>query len=110
MAPRVRPMQGAGGTVSTYRPQPGVFAGRPPCADCGAAYRLHREHTEPCEARALRGIGGCWCGRLGAPFCPEAYRPGTLEVAQRELAAAEASGDQARVFVARGEVQRLTGK
>lgn len=47
----------------------------------------------------------------GEPLlCPEAYRPGTLEVAQRELAAAEASGDQARVFVARGNLQRLVGR
>lgn len=41
--------------------------------------------------------------------CPEIYRPGTLEAAQRELAAARVSGDESRVFVARGEVQRLGG-
>jgi len=96
--------------MSAYQPQPGVFAGRPPCAACGAAYRLHRQHTAPCDARAARGLGGCWCDRLGAPFCPEAYRPDTLEVAQRELAAAEASGDPAREFVARGNLQRLAGR
>lgn len=69
-----------------YQPQEGVYAGRPPCAECGAAFRLHRD---------------------GA--CPEAYRPDSLEEAQRGLAAAEASGDPDRVFIARGEVQRLGG-
>jgi hypothetical protein len=96
--------------VSTYQPMPGVYPGRPPCANCHAARRLHRDHTAPCEARAERGIGGCWCARLGAPFCPEAYRPTTVEVARRELEAAEATGDQARIFVARGNLQRLEGR
>lgn len=81
--------------MSTYQAQPGVFAGRPPCARCGAAWRLHHRTT-------IR--------HADVRLCPEAYRPDTLEVAQRELAAAEASGDQARIFVARGEVQRLAGK
>lgn len=76
---------------ASYAPAPGVYAGRPPCAHCGAAYRLH----------GYRGLGQ----RL--ELCPVRYRPPTLEVAQRELAAAVESGDEARVFVARGEVQRL---
>lgn len=41
--------------------------------------------------------------------CPEAYRPGTMAEALRELAAAQASGNSVRVFSARGEVQRLLG-
>lgn len=72
----------------TYRAQSQVTAGRPPCAECGAAFRLH----------------------LAGGACPVAYRPDTLEVARRELAAAESSGDQARIFIARGEVQRLIGR
>lgn len=70
-----------------YAAQLGVFVGRPPCSNCGAAYRLHADQR-----------------------CPVAYRPSTLEVAQRELSDAEASGDAARIFVARGEVQRLGGR
>lgn len=68
-----------------YTPQEGVFVGRPPCT-CGAAYRLHRDGT-----------------------CPRPYQPETLEIAVRELRAAQASNDAARVFVARGNVQRLGG-
>lgn len=78
--------------MNGYQPAAGVYVGRPPCANCGAAYRLHRS-------------SGGWPGA-----CPEQYRPDSLRVAQRELAAAEASGDEARVFVARGEVQRLQGR
>lgn len=73
--------------MTTYEPQQAVGPGRPACANCGAAYRLHHDGT-----------------------CPEAYRPGTLQAAQDELAAAVASGDEARVFVARGEVQRIGGR
>lgn len=79
--------------MSTYQPQPGVFAGRPPCVNCGAAYRLHH------DSNLLDG----------ARYCPEAYRPDTLERAQRELADAVTSGDPAREFVARGNLQRLGG-
>jgi hypothetical protein len=71
-----------------YTPNPGVFVGRPPCAECGAAYRLHEQDGT----------------------CPVAYRPGTMEEAERELMQAEASGDKARIFIARGDVQRLTGR
>lgn len=76
--------------MTTYDPAPGVHVGRPPCTACGAAYRLHR-------------VGG------STLVCPTPYRPSTLETAQRELADAERSGDPTRVFVARGEVQRLGG-
>lgn len=41
--------------------------------------------------------------------CPQQYRPPTLADASRELMAARASGDQARIFAARGDVQRLGG-
>ena len=71
----------------TYEPQARVTVGRPPCANCGAAFRLHRD-----------GV------------CPTAYRPDTLEAAQRELADAERSGDANRIFVARGELQRIIGR
>lgn len=73
--------------TTTYRPQPGVHVGRPPCAECGAAYRLHRD---------------------GA--CPTAYRPGTIEAAVRELEGAIARKDPAAVFAARGDIQRLMGR
>jgi hypothetical protein len=46
----------------------------------------------------------------GTMACPTPYRPDTLEEARRELEAAEASGDPGRIFVARGEVQRLEGR
>lgn len=82
--------------MSDYAPAPGPWPGRPPCAHCGAAYRLHGWYL----AR----------GTKGPRPCPSRYRPSSLEVAQRELAAAVESGDEARVFVARGEVQRLAGK
>jgi hypothetical protein len=41
--------------------------------------------------------------------CPEPYRSDTLEAARRDLLLALASGDQARIFVARGNYQRLGG-
>ena len=75
-----------------YQPAAGVHVGRAPCANCGAAYRLHRS-------------SGDWPGA-----CPERYRPADLLTAQRELETAIASGDEARVFVARGDVQRLGGR
>lgn len=103
--------------MSTYVPQQSMGAGRPTCAACGAAYRLHRtlEHSPECDARKASGVGGCWCAlpevRASLTLrCPEAYRPDTLEIARRELEAAEASGDEARVFVARGNLQRLAGR
>ena len=70
--------------MTTYQPASGVFVGAPPCGRCRAAFRLH--------------VDG---------MCPTAYRPGTLEEARRALEDAERSGDPGRVFVARGEVQRL---
>lgn len=82
--------------------------GRPPCAACGAAYRLHHQHSPECLARTASGRGGCWCAsKLGYPRCPEAYRPDTLLAAQAQYDRAIATGDQAAIFVARGELQRL---
>lgn len=73
-----------------YAAQEGSFVGgAPPCRRCHAAYRLHSTK---------------WL------VCPERYRPSTLAEAKAELARAEASGDAAQVFVARGEVQRLGQK
>jgi hypothetical protein len=89
--------------MSTYEPQEGALVGWPPCRHCGAAYRLH--HV---EERTVAGAGAT--ARTARPRCPTAYRPSSLEEAQRELAAAEASGDANRIFVARGEVQRLQGR
>lgn len=74
--------------MSKYRPMSGVFVGRPPCDICHAAYRLH----EPDGT------------------CLQQYRPDSLEQAETELAEALRSGDPARIFVARGEVQRLKGR
>ena len=78
--------------MKTYRAQQGIFAGRPPCAVCGAAYRLHRVEADD-DHTYLK--------------CPDAYRPDNLDTARRELADAEQSGDPARVFVARGNLQHL---
>lgn len=39
--------------------------------------------------------------------CIDLYRPDTLGIARRALAEAEESGDEARIFVARGDLQRL---
>jgi hypothetical protein len=89
--------------VSTYEPQEGALVGWPPCRHCGAAYRLHH-----LDERTVAGAGAT--ARVARLRCPEAYRPGTLEEAQRELAQAEASGDANRVFVARGNLQRLAGR
>lgn len=104
---------------TTYQPQDGVFPGRPPCRHCGAAYRLHFSGAAPAvvleDSTEIRpGVlyltkrGRDRLEAAGALTCPQAYRPGTLEVAERELRQAEATGDQARVFVARGNLQRLT--
>ncbi len=77
---------------STYVPAEGVLDGsRPHCATCGAAYRLHLQ----------RGT---------ERWCPQAWRPDTLEAAQAALERATAAGDEAAVFVARGNLQRLQGR
>lgn len=112
--------------MTTYHPQgrPELPGSRPPCATCGAAYRLHRppagaiEYATPLpgpgQAAGLRYLTRAGLAKMEAAGlqleCPEAYRPDTLEVARRELAQAEASGDEARVFVARGNLQRLEGR
>lgn len=58
------------------------------CIHCGTPLHSHAEGTRE---------------------CPQKYRPGTLEEAQRTLRLALERNDQAAVFVARGEVQRLGG-
>jgi hypothetical protein len=69
-----------------YEAQDGVFVGRPPCV-CGAAYRLHDGQR-----------------------CPSQYRPDTLKAALEDLEDAMSGRDEARIFVARGNVQRLGGR
>lgn len=87
--------------MTTYLPQTGVFMGRPPCENCGAAFRLHGlSGTTGVELAASANSGD----RLA---CPTAYRPASLDEARARLAEAETSGDQARIFVARGDLQRL---
>lgn len=97
--------------MSTYAPAPGVHIGRPPCSNCGANFHLHRPSIGPLNARVsgttlsnayTRGEE-LWCPEQR----PEPARAETLDAARAELALAEASGDEARVFVARGNVQRL---
>lgn len=109
--------------MSTYDSLPGVYPGRPPCANCNAAYRLHtwpgwRAGDVVAASTPLPG-GRLYLTSAGRrklevagiqPVCPVAYRPDTLELAERELAEAEALGDQTRIFVARGNLQRLTGR
>lgn len=89
--------------MTTYLPQTGVFMGRPPCENCGAAFRLHGlSGTTGVELAASANSGD----RLA---CPTAYRPASLDDAEKALVRAILSGDQAASFVARGEVQRLGG-
>lgn len=76
--------------MTTYDPVPGVYVGRPPCVVCGAAYRLHR-------------AGG------STLVCPVAYRPATIAQALADLRGAMTRDDANELFIARGEVQRLTG-
>ena len=56
----------------------------------------------------------CFVSRKAHDFttlaCPEPWRPSTLDEAKRELGRAELSNDAARIFVARGDVQRLERK
>lgn len=104
--------------VSKYSANPThTGPGRPPCESCGAAWRLHlpagASEADTVLISGRRFVTARGRARLeaaGGLVCPEAYRPDTLEVARRELAAAEASGDEARVFVARGNLQRLEGR
>lgn len=101
--------------MSTYQPAPGVFVGRPPCAACGANFQLHRPPVEQLPATVVgRQVTGAQLARLlerGVPLeCPQAYRPATVEEARRGLEEAVRSGDPAREFIARGELQRLEGR
>jgi len=92
-APARGPGPEEGSEMMAYTPVDGVFVSRPPCARCGAAARLHMLSRS---------------GELGP--CPTAWRPGTAAEAEAELRSALASGDEARVFAARGNLQRLTGR
>jgi hypothetical protein len=95
--------------VNVYTPQQSMGPSRPTCAGCGAAYRLHRAEVEPNPDYSPAGATPA-VRTTGRMLCPEPYRPGTLEVARRELAEAEATGDEARIFVARGNLQHLEGR
>jgi hypothetical protein len=59
------------------------------CAECGTLRHAHDDATLA---------------------CPSMYRPDNLDDARTELVDAIESGDQTRVFVARGNLQRLGGR
>ena len=62
--------------MSTYLAQEVLgSAGRPACARCGAAYRLHRATVNETGEQYLLA-------------CPEAYRSTTIEAAELEMDAA----------------------
>jgi len=63
-------------------------------------------HGSPLLSRAARST----LAVRGTLPCPQAYRADSVDLAEKALAAALASGDANRVFVARGDVQRLTGR
>lgn len=93
----------------TYSPAEGTYIGRPPCANCGANFHLHRLRA---SGPAVSGATLANAHERGeALVCPterpEPARAETLDAARAELAQAEASKDPQRVFVARGNVQRL---
>ena len=73
--------------MTSYEPDPAIIGTAwPACVHCHAARRLH--------------IAGA---------CPTAYRPGHLETATAALRVALERRDQAAIWVARGDVQRLAG-
>lgn len=78
--------------MTTYRPNPYDIAGmRPTCAECGAAYRLHR--VEP--------------GQVARTTCPTPAPASTsLDDAIASLLRAAERHDTGLVFTYRGEVQR----
>ncbi len=100
--------------TSYYTPQPADPGVRPPCANCGAQLRLHRPLPTsavyvdaPPGAHLLTSYGLQKLLDAGEQLaCPEAYRPETLGAAILALLAAQQARDPARVFAARGEVQR----
>lgn len=103
--------------MSSYRPAPGVWVARPPCDNCRANFHLHRPPTAPPSPgdrrseRRVTGVDLAQAYDMGVPLaCPEGYRVGSIEEAQEGLRRAEASGSQERVFVARGDLQRLEGR
>ena len=86
--------------ITVYVPAPDIGPGMPPCGRCGAAYGLHGAFGLTREVR----LDLARRGRLG---CPQPYRPDRLDLAEKALQQALASGDPGAVFVARGDVQRL---
>jgi hypothetical protein len=103
-----REAQPRGGAVSTYRPAEGTYPGMPPCEACGANFHLHRlttgltRHASGLEMRRAYDNGE-------ALHCPrrEPERTDNLDEARAALERATAGGDEAAVFVARGNLQRL---
>ena len=100
-------------TSSTYVPQAGAHVGRPPCATCGADFHLHRPEADLVPGPRFQ-VTGRGLGKLadaGAPlFCPEPYRPDTLQAAVSALQTAQGRHDPAATFAARGDLQRLLGR
>jgi hypothetical protein len=88
--------------MTTYDPQPGVSVGRAHCAACGASFGLHGDPGATLAERTR-------AARAGTLACPTPSRITKLSDAEGSLRAAVAAGDRNRVFVARGEVQRLGG-
>lgn len=82
---------------TTFMPQQ-HNAGR--CQHCGTLRRDHRGAATP---------GLAYSEPDPSLICPAHYRPGDLTAAYRDLQRAVDAGDPSRIFVARGEVQRLGG-
>jgi hypothetical protein len=79
--------------MTVYEPAEGFFGGsRPPCANCGAVYRLHRGVTMGTD-------------KIEHPECPAQVRlTDRLTDAVELLRRAD---DPGKAFMYRGEVQRL---
>lgn len=91
--------------MSTYQPAQGTYPGMPPCETCGANFHLHRLATGQASGLEMRRAYD-----LGQPLaCPrrDAERTDNLDEARVALERATAGGDEAAVFVARGNLQRL---
>lgn len=106
--------------MTIYAPQPAEPGGpaQPPCANCGAAFRLHRPLAADVAGLAVEVAGRQYVTAqgmrkllaMGARLaCPTAARPGSLAGAMQQLLAATIAGNATAVFSARGEVQRLMG-
>lgn len=92
--------------MTTYVPAEGVHVGRPPCANCGAALRLHRTPAAD-ERCCLTATAMALAARTRTLLCPTpAAATHDLLGAIAALSAAAQGHDQAATFTARGEVQR----